>query len=343
MFLLVFERDSLIGGLAIEQRRRLLGVPKYQFIGSGKLSPDHLDALAAVGKELAVGRAILGWFRGPGSRILDLDGVVEHSLLEAIFGSTTTSIIDVAPWDELPADVEQYFAARSTNLRSVIRRAQRRLAAAGITHRVITGRDSNASEQARVALREFVRLQQQRGDRQALLREMPRLEPALIAGVAAGDVYIHTLESADRVVLVSISFHINGAVRIYQSARELDHELRSASAAVIIEDVRQACADGAHELDMLRGAEPYKAQFVHRQRNVLRLRVARGRLGIVVLTALTSLARARRVSGRLRRGVRKLPAERVSLLRERRNHVAQHAPVIRRPRLDRRTTAPPTG
>lgn len=322
IFLLVLEGDSLIGGLAIEQRRRPFGVPVYQFIGSGKMSPDHLDALAAPGKELVVGRAIAAWFTQSGSRVFDLDGVVEHSLLEAIFGSARMSIIDVAPWDELPADAAEYFAALSTDLRSVIRRAQRRLAAAGITHRVITSRDSNAAELTRMALREFVRLQQQRGDRKALLREMPRLGPAVVAGVAAGDVYIHTLASVDRVVLVTISFRINGAVRSYQTARLLDHEFRSAPAVALLEEVRQACADGAHELDMLRGAEPYKARFVHRQRNVLRLRVAHGRLGTVVLAALSSLARARGAVGRLRRGVRQLSGERVPVLRKRRHRFA---------------------
>lgn len=299
VFVLVFEGDALIGGLALERRRRVLGVPVYQFIGSGTLCPDHLDVLAAPGTESAVGRAIAEWFTQPGSRVLDLAGLVENSRLEATFGSAGASVIDVAPWDELPTDGD-YLAMVSPNLRKTLRRSQRRLIEGGITHRrVANGEADNSSGEA--ALREFVRLHHERGGRDALLREMPRLAPALLAGLAAGEVQIDILESADRVVLVWISFRIDGAVRAYQSARLVDRDLPNLDAVALLEVVRQARADGCHELDLLRGGEPYKARFVRRQREVKRLRVSHGVLGATVLAALETLTRARAVAGSLRR------------------------------------------
>jgi CelD/BcsL family acetyltransferase involved in cellulose biosynthesis len=301
VFVLFLDGDTLIGGLALERRSRVLGVPIYQFSGSGDLCPDHLDVLAARGKESTVSRAVAEWLRRPGSRVLDLDGLVETSLLEATFGSATTTVIDVAPWDELPATDAEYFASRSANLRKTLGRAQRRLLAAGITHRRIT---NGKLDDAAVALREFVLLQQDRGGRGALLKEVPRLTAALVAGLAAGEVRIDVLESVDRVVLVEISFQIEGAVRVYQSARALDHNLRDASGVVLLEIVRQACAEGCRELDLLRGAEPYKARFVHHARRVKRLRVAHGARGAIVLTALKVVTSSRGVAGAARRLLR---------------------------------------
>jgi hypothetical protein len=42
-FLPFLSDDALVGGLAIEQRCRVLGVPVYRFCGGGPLCPDHLD------------------------------------------------------------------------------------------------------------------------------------------------------------------------------------------------------------------------------------------------------------------------------------------------------------
>jgi CelD/BcsL family acetyltransferase involved in cellulose biosynthesis len=285
-FLLFLADDRLIGGLALERRRRAFGVDVYRFAGSGRLCPDHLDLLAAPGQAPAVRRALADWWTRRGARVLDLAGLVEHSMLEAIFGSAATTTIDVAPWDVLPADAEEYIAARSSNRRKTLRQAQRRLATAGITHRRVASNDAEA------ALNDFVRLQRDRAGRAALLREMPRLSRALVAGLEAGEARIDVLESAAGPVAMWVSFELAGAVRAYQSARAVDDSYRDASAVLLVEVVRRACEDGCTELDLLRGAEPYKTGYVSRRRAVCRLRVAHGRRGAVVLIGLLARTRA---------------------------------------------------
>ncbi len=169
-FLLFLRDGALVGGLAIEQRRRVLGVPVYRFCGSGPLCPDHLDLLVDRHHRPAVCRALYDdWWTRPGSRVLDLDGVVEGSVLEAMFGPAATRPIDIAPWDELPADAADFLAARSPNVRKALRQAQRRFAAAGVTHRRI------APDEIDRALLDFQRLQQARGDREVLLSELPAI------------------------------------------------------------------------------------------------------------------------------------------------------------------------
>jgi hypothetical protein len=90
--LLFVEGSELIGGLAIERRGQILGVPVYGFCGSGPLCPDHLDVLAAPGREAAVCHALRQWWTRPGCRVLDLDGLVENSIIEATFGSSASTV-----------------------------------------------------------------------------------------------------------------------------------------------------------------------------------------------------------------------------------------------------------
>jgi len=300
-FVLVLEADTLVGGLALERRRRVLGVSIYRFTGSGTLCPDHLDLLAARGKEPIVRRAITEWFTQPGSRVLDLDGLVESSLLEQTFPAARTTTTSVAPWDQLPANATEYFSALSSNLRKTLRQAQRRFSAAGVSHRRISHRDAGREDDAAAALHEFTRLQELRGGRDALLHETPRLIPAVLAGLNRGEVQIDVLETADHFVLVLISFQLGQAVRLYQSARRLDDEWRDALAVMLLEVVRRACEDGCRELDLLRGDESYKSRFVRRKRQIRHLRAAHGSFGAAVLAAMEALRRLRNLAGRVRR------------------------------------------
>jgi CelD/BcsL family acetyltransferase involved in cellulose biosynthesis len=217
--------------------------------------------------------------------------LAEESLLERTFGPDTTTVIDVAPWDVLPTDPDEYFAARSQNLRKSMRKAENRFSRLGIRHHQV-GQEDLAS-----ALDDFVRLQQRRGDRQALLAEMRRLSHAIAAGVAAGEVEVDVLQSPDTIVAVWISFFHAGALRYYQSARLLDPDFRDAGSILLLEVVRRAIRQGCRELDLLRGAEPYKMRFVDRQRQIKRLHMAHGLAGQALLQALGA-ARTARAAGR---------------------------------------------
>src|SRR5262245_13102097 len=80
-FLLVIEDGRLIGGLAVQHEPRA-GLDVIRLMGTGVLCPDHLDRLAAPGREDAVDRALASWWKRPGSRLVDLDGVATGSQLE---------------------------------------------------------------------------------------------------------------------------------------------------------------------------------------------------------------------------------------------------------------------
>ncbi len=294
-FVLLREGDVLIGGLALQQRFRIFGVPVYQFAGSGVLCPDHLDAVAAPGREAEVARALRAWLTRRGSRVLDLDGLVADSLLATALPGVRVETVDVAPWDLLPATVEEYLAGRSARQRKSLRQVQRRLALAGVTYRQVRPDDALG------VLDAFARLQREQGGRERLLAELPRLGPAVIAGMRSGEARIDVMEGPGGIVAVWIYFVFAGAIRAYQSARSLAREAKSAESVLLVNTIGQACVEGCREFDMLRGAEPYKFRFVTRTRSIQRLRAANGLRGNAVLKGLEIATRARRAAGALRR------------------------------------------
>lgn len=293
-YVLVVEDGAVIGGLALERVRRF-GVSRYRFAGSGDLCPDHLDLLAAPTRQSAVVAAVSAWLGRPGSRALEVTGLVEDSLLAVAFGSSRISTIDVAPWEPLPVDHADYLAARSGGFRREARRCERRLTGLGVQYKRVTVDDLDA------AMRDFRTLHVGRGDRGRLLAKLPVLTTALSAGMARGEAEVHLLVSRTGPVSVSICFRVSGRLSLYQTARSLEHDFRSATTVLELKVIEHACSTGCNEVDLLRGDEPYKASYATRQRKILRLRTAHGILGHLWLAAVPAAGRARGRVGSARR------------------------------------------
>ena len=168
-YLLVQDGETLLGGLPLSVDRRL-GVPRYRFIGQGVLCPDHLDIVADRGREDQVAATLTAWFASQGQRLLDLSGIAEDSLLVRSWPGRT-SLVDVAPYRQLPNDPETYFSTFSRNFRSTVRRADRRLQAVGLAHRRV-GPDTLPA-----ALADFRSIQEARPGPQAPGRRAGRTLP----------------------------------------------------------------------------------------------------------------------------------------------------------------------
>jgi CelD/BcsL family acetyltransferase involved in cellulose biosynthesis len=292
--LLVMSDGELVGGLALA-RDRLLGISRYRFAGQGVLCPDHLDALALPGHEDEVAGALRGWFEAPGQRIVDLSGLREGSLVARALARTPERL-DVAPFQALPGDGTDFLAGRSSNFRRSVRKAERRLDEAGVTHRRVEPATLPA------ALDAFRRLQGDRDGRGPLLDELPVLARALASGLARDEARVDVLETPAEVVAVSLAFVVAGRLSLYQVARSLDHAHRSAATVLLNRVITEALADGCHEVDMLRGDEGYKTSFADARRELFRLRAGHGVLarGLVAGRALgvSAIRRVRRTAGR---------------------------------------------
>jgi CelD/BcsL family acetyltransferase involved in cellulose biosynthesis len=271
-FLLVVDGADLLGGLALEKRHPMLSV---RMMGDGSLCPDHLDLLAAPGREAAVVGLLRDWLCRPGERLLDLKGVRTGSwLIEALPGRVRCQPMPVAPFTLLPESPEAYRATLPSQFRRNLRASTKRLAAEGVTHQAIRGR---AALQRLGTLRELHRAQW--GSRSGFLPVFDRFAAGFAGGCEADEVVVHELGNDNLVVATVTAFEVAGRVSLYQSARLTDRRWRDATTVLLAAIIDDACARGFDEVDFLRGDEPYKGRFAPNYREMVRLVAGTGVVG----------------------------------------------------------------
>ncbi len=299
---LVFRRDQLIGGLALESDRHL-GVERLRVLGSGPLCPDHLDAVYATGQERAVVSALRGWLGRAGERLIDLDGVVTSPVVAAAMPARfRTDHVATAPCMQLRHDVSEQGSA---TLRRRTARAQRRMrndAGSCLVERI---------DDIEEALRLLQHLHAQRWEgTSGFLSGYQRFAAACRAGTAAGEVVFNALHAGDQVVGVMASFEVAGRISYYQSGRDPDRRWRGSGTVLLARVIDDAARRGMREADLLRGEELYKSDFATGARELWRLRCATGPRSMAALSTELGLERGRRLLGRARRRARGAMASR---------------------------------
>lgn len=290
-FVLIVQDDVLLGGLALEEKRRL-GLPTFTMMGAGPLCPDHLDLLADRGQEDAVITSISAWIRRPGPRLLDLEGIDADSLLINVLPIPMhREPLAVAPWAALPADPDAYLAARPALFRRNIRRASSRLAAEGANHRVRRGSSAISSLDTLRRLHHA-----QWGNRSRFLPSFDRFAVGCRLAAEVDEIAVHELAIGESVIAIVVVFEVAGRISLYQSARLLDPRWRDAMVVLLNAIIRDACTRGFTEVDFLRGDEVYKNNFAPEQRQLLRLRVTNGKFAREVLITEIAARKAKRLA-----------------------------------------------
>jgi CelD/BcsL family acetyltransferase involved in cellulose biosynthesis len=290
-FLLIVDGEHLLGGLAVEERHLMRSV---QMMGDGSLCPDHLDLLAASGHEAAVVSLLRDWLCRPGGRLLDLKGIRAGSrLAEALPGRVRREAMAVAPFTPLPDSPEAYRATLPRQFRKNLRVSAKRFAAEGVKHQAIRG---PAVLHSLGTLRELH--QAQWGNRSSFLPVFDRFAAGFAGGCAADEVAVHELRNDDVVVATVTAFEVAGRVSLYQSARLTDGRWRDATTFLLAAIVDDACARGLHEVDFLRGDEPYKGRFAPDHREMVRLVAGKGVVGRVGGGGKAATSRARQTAVR---------------------------------------------
>ena len=282
-----FEGDELVGGAAFEldrPGRGPLAIERVRVLGQGPLSPDHLDVVARPDRRREVTAEVLAWLRRPGQRIVDLDGLAADGDLARALARDGAPTIDRtgAPWAALPASGEEYLAARPGQLRSTARRTRRRLEGEGCTVRTVSPDDATR------ALAELARLHDGRwADGSEFLTAWHRFATAAADGLTDGVVRITELVGpGGDVVATELDLEVptadGVALAFYQAGRRTEHDWRGAGTALKAAVVMDACDRGAAEYDLLRGDEPYKADWAEQRRELVRVRFGVGVVGRAV-------------------------------------------------------------
>ncbi len=282
VFVLMVEGRDLIGGLALDEDR-MLGVPRLRLQGAGALCPDHLDLVAAPGREAEVIEAIASWLSLKGSTVIDLEGLVTNARVRAALPpAVREDTMNVAPWAPAPSDFTEWVSLLSSNLRKTMRTASRRLEEAGVSHKIVADPASAAA-----TLEALRRLHGSRwGRRSRFLCRFDDFAAAAMTGVEKGELVFHELSSAEQVVGVLACFEVAGRASLYQWGFDPDPRWGGLGSVLLTRVFERSCALRLAEVDFLRGSEPYKQRFAPYARQVVRLRAAQGlpaRLVLIVL------------------------------------------------------------
>lgn len=295
--------DRLVGGAAFEVDRTArgpLGVERVRCVGQRLLAPDHLDLIATPEHHLGVARAVLGWLRRPGARLVDLDGLAGGGTLAAALAAHRIASV-AAPFADLSAGAAAYLAGRPGRVRSTISRTAKRFDREGVEFVQVE------SEQIDAALDTLARLHDSRwSDDSSFLRAWERFAPAAAAGAAAGDVVIHELrDAAGAAIAIELDMRAGDSLTFYQAGRRTEREWRGCGSVLRARIIEAAAAAGAVEYDLLRGDEGYKAEWATGTREVVHCTMGVGLRGVVALRALNArdavlarrAARAERAGG----------------------------------------------
>jgi CelD/BcsL family acetyltransferase involved in cellulose biosynthesis len=194
---------------------------------------------------------------------------------------------------------EEYLAGRSSNLRSQVRRKERRLLEKGLTYRL-------CREPGRLAddMDVLVRLHIERWGQVATQALGPARaafhgEFARIA-LERGWLRLWLAEIDGRAVAAWYGFRYGGFEWYYQSGRDPALERESVGLVLLAHTIREAMNDGVREYKFLRGGEGYKDRFATGDEGLETVAIGRGALGRMAERAAPTAVTLRR---KLRRTV----------------------------------------
>jgi hypothetical protein len=269
IFVLVFEAEELIGGLAVTRAERR-GIGRVRLLPSGALWPQGLDTVARVGREKAVVRAALDLIRGWGrlGALVELGGTFADSALVRFAPARSRVVtIDESMSITPPADYEAFLAARPRHLRQEIRRIERRLTERGVVYRTVA--DPAAVEHSLVEFDRLHRLRWQGGS--GFAPALPAFIRAACAGAARGEVIVHEVACGDRILATLVTFEVGTTCLFYQMGRDPDPKWSGTGLFLRSQAMRRSCELKHTKVDLGTGSPEQKIPWIDERRAVVRV------------------------------------------------------------------------
>jgi CelD/BcsL family acetyltransferase involved in cellulose biosynthesis len=238
------------------------------------------------------------WLSSPELKRVVLLGLSETCIIrDALSPQLVWFPWDVSPWGVLPPSSDEYWAQRSSSLRRTLKQARRRLERASVVY------DRPESDQSRAVAAEYARLRKVRWGYGSLIPEQAQFLTALERGLSIGELVAHRLSIDGRAIAVDFWFHVGGVASAWRQARDLDQQWRGSGTLLRANAIDHAIACGQREIDLLRGGEPYKYEWVDRQRTLGQIHDVSGaaRVRDVARSAPTFLRRRVRAKAALAR------------------------------------------
>lgn len=287
-FLCAFDGENLVGGIPLREEKRF-AVPVVRFVGHA-LSPDHMDLLAARGREQDVCALFREWFSRDGARVFDFDGVTENPMLHSVLpGQVREDYQARSLYLYPPSDIESITKTWSSRRRYEMERSLRRTEETGARY------GQFSPYEAEEAVRVLVELHLDQFPHSGLRPNLEAAERAMRAGVTHDEMRVLAIRAADgEPVAATIIFTVNNRVSTYQLGRRVERQWRDLGKALMYYTVRWACESGFEELDLLRGASRVKTLWGEHERPLYRMRAQHGNAARIAEVANRVRARVAR-------------------------------------------------
>lgn len=320
-----FARGGPLWILTAREKGRLVGVAPFvlrnhplrggpfrelSLLGSAVASGDHLGVLASSGYEETVAARFVEVLQAHQRSwdILALDYVtadtplvtqlLQHAAQPALVWET------LCPYLQLPQCWEDYQVRLTKKKRDHLRRRTDRLARdypGGVEFHQV-----DSAEELTIALEELFRLHQavraKHGDRGVFCDPRVCVFHRQVAErfLAKAWLRFYLMQVDRQTTAVFYGFRYQNTVSFYQSGYDLSWGRYSPGEAIMAHAIRRSIEEKAWELDLLRGAEPYKAEWTTTARRNLRIRLATTRRGSLLVQGYRTTYAARRLLRRWR-------------------------------------------
>lgn len=331
--LTAWQDRRLVAALPLVTDEPVRRIRRWQFMGSGTLTPNHLDVIACPEDREKAVHAFTAFMLDSRDDwdVLELDKVpADSGMAEVISASagaaglpTSVALSAVCPYADLPETFDEYLASLSKSTRKHIKQNFNRLRR---SHPDTEFHRAGRPDEVDRAMEELHRMHQARWQRKGHAGNFADPDYVRFHGSAAGAALrkgalrVYTLAAGDTLMAVTYAFRTGATVESYLSSfdeRWATYGLSSLLTAHVIQD---SIAEGVRHFDYLQGQESYKASWCPLERQDSRLRVFNR-----TLTGRVALARDSAVDGTILLGRRLLPAEvREAILKR-----------VKRPRMSR--------
>lgn len=299
--------------IARETAHRVLRIREVSFLGREKVTGDYLDLIPEPGRETEVIGAVLKWLLDHDDRwdVLRIADVVDGSPTLRILANAAASFgLDLAPapgqvcpYRPLPETWDAFLAGSSANLRSNLRRREKKLRAAGAEF------VENRGAAVLPALDALFELHAARWSSRGKSGNFgdPRMRAfhrdIAVALDREDRLGLWTVEAEGRAVAAIYGFMHRDRFHYYQAGFDPAWSEQGVGLAVMGFAMRRCIERGLAEFDFLRGEEDYKRRWTDRER----------RTHAVMVLPPTMRARAWRAldgaRGTAKRLLQRMPAE----------------------------------
>lgn len=275
--LVVKDGDRVVAVMPLMRERGVAGLRRLAFVGSGEVTPNHLDVLAPDDALEGAVSALAGYLVEASGEwdLLELNKLPQNrptagrfrAAFERLGLRTKVEVSAVCKGALFPDSFQGYLMERTSHVRKGLRASAKQLAA---EHPSVRVQCAQTIEEAHVALEALSRLHQARWTGRgypgtfAKGRVMEFHRAFLPRAAAQGYLRSYVMTDGQQVAGVEYCFRVGDTLQTYSTGFDPSFSRFRPGIQLLCHAIEHAILEGAQRLDMLEGDEPYKQYWAPR-------------------------------------------------------------------------------